>query len=407
MRVLLPLARWLLVCGLLVAAPAQADFSVETGAGDVVDVRVFPGESGQPLFIWLVDEYGHHQAHDDQMAALAETGAEVWQVDLLESYFLERTSRNVRELSGAGIGRLIREAVARGHDSVTVVGAERMAVPVLRGVHVWQQAPDSTAIRVGAVLFYPNLYAGTPVAGEEPELLPIAGATTLPVFILQPEEGANRWRLPEMLGALDRHRPNTYTYLIPGVRDWFYLHTDDPTPREAELQKRLPTLLRRAAERLADSPQPASAREPESRPESTPRAVGLVPIEERPEAPDFTLPATRGGEVSLADYRGRVTLVNFWATWCPSCVEEIPSMNRLAARFDEDEFAIVSVNFKQSRETVADFLDQVTVDFPVLLDRDGKVSQQWQVFSFPSSFLVDRQGRVRYSVNSGILWDKS
>ena len=82
-------------------------------------------------------------------------------------------------------------------------------------------------------------------------------------------------------------------------------------------------------------------------------------------------------------------------------------MNALAGRYDPADFRIVSVNFQEGSEQVAAFLRRVDVDFPVLLDSDGQVSAQWRVFAFPSSFLLDREGRVRYSVNSAIPWDEA
>jgi thiol-disulfide isomerase/thioredoxin len=104
---------------------------------------------------------------------------------------------------------------------------------------------------------------------------------------------------------------------------------------------------------------------------------------------------------------GQVTLVNFWATWCPPCIHEIPSMNRLAAAYPPGTFEIVSVNFKEDPAHVSDFLKRVDVAFPVLLDRDGEAATRWKVFAFPSSFLVDRAGRIRYSVNTAIEWDSA
>lgn len=80
-------------------------------------------------------------------------------------------------------------------------------------------------------------------------------------------------------------------------------------------------------------------------------------------------------------------------------------MNRLATSYDPDKFEIVSVNFKERPETIAEFLKKVKVDFPVLIDRDGKVSSKYEIFAFPSSFLIDTSGNLRYSVNAAIEWD--
>jgi hypothetical protein len=81
-------------------------------------------------------------------------------------------------------------------------------------------------------------------------------------------------------------------------------------------------------------------------------------------------------------------------------------MNRLAARYVPADFRIMSINFREGAALVQAFMHRVAVDFPVLLDEDGRTSRDWRVFAFPSSFLMDRAGRVRYSVNSAIAWDE-
>ncbi len=80
-------------------------------------------------------------------------------------------------------------------------------------------------------------------------------------------------------------------------------------------------------------------------------------------------------------------------------------MNRLAESFDKNQFEIVSVNFKENPKTIAAFLKKVQVDFPVLIDLDGRVSANYEIFSFPSSFLIDADGKIQYSVNTAIEWD--
>jgi thiol-disulfide isomerase/thioredoxin len=100
-----------------------------------------------------------------------------------------------------------------------------------------------------------------------------------------------------------------------------------------------------------------------------------------------------------------VVLLNFWATWCPPCVEEIPSLNRLQKRFANQDLRIISIDFRETPQQMAAFLQLIPVNFPVLLDQDGLTSMAWQVFSFPSSFIIDRNGQIRYSANRAISWD--
>ncbi|WP_316367208.1 TlpA family protein disulfide reductase [Candidatus Thiodiazotropha sp. CDECU1] len=109
--------------------------------------------------------------------------------------------------------------------------------------------------------------------------------------------------------------------------------------------------------------------------------------------------------MDLRSLKDQVVLVNFWATWCPPCVEEIPSLNRLQENYPNQQVRIVSVDYRESPKEIEAFLEQIPVDFPVLMDRDGLTSLAWRVFSFPSSFIVDRQGRIRYSANRALNWD--
>ena len=122
-------------------------------------------------------------------------------------------------------------------------------------------------------------------------------------------------------------------------------------------------------------------------------------------APKLALRDLQGEPRRLDEFRGRVILLNFWATWCPPCVEEIPSLNRLAERYTGDAFAVISVDYRETQEAIAKFTSRVPVHFPILLDLNGRSSLDWKVFSFPSSFLLDRQGRIRYSVNRAIDWE--
>ncbi len=124
-------------------------------------------------------------------------------------------------------------------------------------------------------------------------------------------------------------------------------------------------------------------------------------------APDFTLPDLDGKPVKLSDYRGRVVLVNFWATWCPPCRREMPSMERLSQRFKGQPFTILAVNQQEDPEQVFVFTGQIdpAPDFPILFDRNSTVSKAWDVLGLPASFIVDRQGRVVYRAMGGREFD--
>jgi thiol-disulfide isomerase/thioredoxin len=120
--------------------------------------------------------------------------------------------------------------------------------------------------------------------------------------------------------------------------------------------------------------------------------------------PALVLKDLDGREHRLADYKGKVVVVNFWATWCEPCRDEMPSFNRLKARLGDAPFAIVAVNMAEGEARIGEFLKKVPVDFPVLLDRDGSVSKAWRARLLPYTVVLDPQQRIRYTALGELDW---
>ncbi len=101
--------------------------------------------------------------------------------------------------------------------------------------------------------------------------------------------------------------------------------------------------------------------------------------------------------------KGKVLLVNFWATWCPPCVEELPSIQNARDTFDQDHFEVVSVNVGEKVADIKAFLEKlsVTLTFPIVVDEKLSVYADWQVSPLPTTFLVDRTGKIRYQALGG------
>lgn len=122
--------------------------------------------------------------------------------------------------------------------------------------------------------------------------------------------------------------------------------------------------------------------------------------------PALALRDLEGRQHRLADYRGKVVLINFWATWCEPCREEMPSMNRLRASLAGRPFEVLAVNLAESEPRIRRFMEQVPLDFPVLLDRDSSVAKAWKARLLPASFLVGPDGRIAYSQVGELDWSK-
>jgi peroxiredoxin len=114
-------------------------------------------------------------------------------------------------------------------------------------------------------------------------------------------------------------------------------------------------------------------------------------------APEFLLKTINGGSVNLADLRGKVVMVHFWATWCPPCVEEIPTLDKLYRSLAGKDFMMLAVSEDEGGAgAVASFLQQNRLNLPVLLDNNGDVARLYGTYKLPETYIVDRQGVVRY-----------
>jgi peroxiredoxin len=123
------------------------------------------------------------------------------------------------------------------------------------------------------------------------------------------------------------------------------------------------------------------------------------------EAPDFTLPDVEGRPVRLRELRGKLVLLNFWATWCPPCRLEMPSMERLYQTFKQTDFAMLAVSIdRQGVQVVKPFMEELKLTFPALLDSKMEIARQYGLRGLPTTYLIDRDGRLIGAAVGGRDW---
>jgi peroxiredoxin len=116
----------------------------------------------------------------------------------------------------------------------------------------------------------------------------------------------------------------------------------------------------------------------------------------RDNAPDFTLKSLAGGNLRLEEYRGQVVLINFWASWCGPCRQEMPLLDRLHHRYEDTGFAVLGVNVEGQVAPAQEIVDETNVTFPILIDEAQSVSEMYDLKAMPSTVVIDRDGVVRY-----------
>ena len=399
-------------------------FSLNAFAKESLSVEVLEEEltvdryqaKGDQLVLFISTGFGMPERIDDISAEVAKLGVEFWHIDLVENLFLPRATSTFREMDGSYVAGLIAKANKITGKNITVMTRAYASIPVLRGIRKWQQQQVSLQNKLtneakndtylnGVILLSPELYSKVPDLGLDPIFVPVASASNIPVVFFQSGSRGNRWQMDKVVTELQKGGAQVYAKLFPGVTGIFY--EADNAPETKKLIKNLPREIVRANQLLLRTPTPLEPaqinvvqEEKENKLDSSLRQFKGNPV-----PPSLDLSTASGERARHADYRGKVTLVNFWASWCGPCVEEIPSLNRLRGEMKGSPFELISVDYAEDEKAIRAFMKEVDVDFPVLLDTNGKVSAQWNVVVFPSTFVIGPDGQIVYGVKGGIHWD--
>lgn len=403
---------WLpLVIG-AVPIPATAELlQLELPDGQQLEVTRF-GNDTELTFLWLPSERGFTPAHHQHARALAEQGYQVWLADLHGSYFVQPGRASISQFPLDHLVALIDAVLAGTSGKLVLVSSERGAQLALVAAREWQlRNPGNPAIS-GIVLTHAHLYSARPEPGKAAQYLPVVRATNLPVYLLAAQYSTKSSRLQELAAALRTGGSTVYTQLLPGVQGGFATRAaEDGSAADAAARQTYANTLSRAANllRQVSTPDQAAVSDQDT------RSVGsgsnsdsvLTPLDPVLAAPALVLDDLHGGSFNLFEHRGQVVLVNFWASWCKPCVAEIPSLRRLDASLAGEDFRIVTVNVGEEATRIERFLQQVQVELPVLMDYDASISKGWMIYVYPSSYLVDRQGNIRYAYLGAMEWDST
>lgn len=385
------------------ASSAARDLRLPNGVDVPVTVHA---ATGSLLFLWLPSGYGSQSAEAPLARELARRGIEVWQADVLEGRLLPPLESSLEQVPAEDVALLIDAAAKTGKRVLLVASARASLLALAAGQHWLANRPRTPEQLAGVILLHPNLYVGPPAPGRDAEYHAGVARNRLPVFIFQPEQSPWRWRLAPTRAELEKSGAAVYSWLLTDVRDRFYFRPD-ATEGESIASRRLAVMLHAAAGQLAATALAAASTRPaQAAGKSTAGARGLQAYRGDPAPPPLALTTLDGRRVDLQALRGKVVLVNFWASWCPPCVHEMPSMQRLKDKLAGRPFEILAVNMGESEREVRAFLrDRVQVDFPIPMDRDGRALRDWRVFVFPTSFVLDADGRIRLGVFGEIEWD--
>ena len=402
----------LLVLGLCTLAPVgaqiQSEQTVVSEAGYDIPTEVIHAQRVQRRLVWLPSEFGISPRQTPTAQALAGAGTEVWLPDLHGALFIPPGRYSFVGLDPQVIIGLIK-AAGRDGKPLYLMAPGRAAAQALVAIRQWQQNELPGKVRLaGAILFHPKLYQHTPQGSEPAEFLPVARASNIPIYLFQPQNAAAFWRLGETVDTLASGGAPVFMHRLYGVSDGFNLRTET-RPGEEAMTARLPGLLSNAMDLLGYyGGTPATAAplaQANVGPEEETRHELLRPVASPQPAPALKLPTLKNTLFDLDKHRGKAVLVNFWATWCPPCVKELPSLDRLQSALQAEGLEVAAVAVGEPADKVSGFLADKPHGFPVLLDAKGNAFTRWRAYAFPTSMILDRKHRIRYAVFGALEWD--
>jgi len=410
------LVTWALVLALTFGT-AGAGTRVEIALPSGLDMQVlqYPA-GGERLLIWVPSKRGVRRGNEAFGETVQGQDIDHWLLDLHGSYLVPKSAQAYETFEPRHVADIIDAAVQQGWSEIIVGGESRGAALAMQAARLWQlDHPGNTAVR-GLLLFHPYLIAGQPLAGDLAELLPIASATNLPTYVVQPELNTKYLLSRTVLEHLESGGAPVYMHVIADVRGGYHVRDPDRLrPAELIARRQLGSLTRNAIESLLDLPTPTRAAVPvipatKSGNNGT-RVVAdaetpLARVSE-PRTLPLLLPDQDGRPFDLETLRGQIVMVNFWATWCAPCVKEIASLVRLGDHFEGRPFRIVAVNLNEPATKVSDFfhLRDIVPNFDTLFDHDGEAARKWRVYAVPSTYLLDANQVLRYGHRGAKRWD--
>lgn len=391
----------------LFAEEIQTEVQVNVSSGSEISVTLFKVETPKAVLLWIPTEYGIRGRETSTALALNKKGIEVWLADLHSSYFIPKGRRSYNEIKAADISNLIIKASNNKKREVTLFATGRAAPLVLKATRKLQLKKETRSIVKSAIFFHPNFYAGSAEAGKNIEYVPITYASNLAIYIVQPALSGKRYQLNTLEKHLKSGGSDIIKQILPNTGDGFNVRQPD-NKTEIKFYKKTPSIISNAIKLLKsyDKPRVASTlTDADLNTKVSSLKTGLQLYKGNITNLYLDFIDLNNKRHTLKDHKGEVLLINFWATWCPPCVKELPSLNRLQKKINNKNFNILAVNIGEETNTVKKFLSKMDIKFPVLSDPLAESVEPWKLIAFPSSFVIDKHGTIRYGLFGGLEWD--
>lgn len=380
-------------------------FSASVLAKGDLQFATYEADAPKALVLWLPSERGVLPQEQTYAQQLAQKGTTVWMPDFFESYFLPIAPSSLLKVPMAEVGEVIKQFVKTQPELPHyIMTSNRTAALVLKW---WVEEPRSN---LGVVLINPNTFVSTPEPGQTAQYWPEVQRVNAPIYILQAELSPWRWHISSLVETLEAGGSDVFMQMQHKLRDRYYFRKDASEfekDRAKDLVKELqlamqllkPSLKQQRVSAAGEKSVVTEVKVPE-------RRVGMQ-VYQGSQQRSLQLQDLDNQLVDLQAQKGKVVLLNFWASWCPPCVHEMPSMEGLKNQLKGQPFEILAVNLAEERVDIQQFKKEHQLTFTILLDSLGSAVQEWQVFAYPSSYVIDKKGKIRYALFGSYDWQQA
>jgi len=388
---------------------AQSSTSWLAEVSDEVEIPIDVFGESQKLIIWLPSKKGIRSEVRIIQEQLPLLGYEVWAADLHEAYYAPLGREGISYFKPNDISELIKLALTKGKTSVSIFTTGRTVPVAMKALRVAQKQFLNDKRITGLMMLHPYLYSQRPTMGKDAIYSPITYSFNLPLHLFSPEYSTKFARVDELKKKLETGGANVYVEKLMGVGGGFHArHSDELSDLSVSYKISMPMMMHKAIKKMQKLPSPSEIMSMTKSAEDLSFKASLPnlqPYTGNQNLKNINLLNTLGTKTNLEKYRGKTVLVNFWASWCGPCVKEIPSLVRLKKSLSNYPFEILAVNIGEDIDAIKKFMKPFNVNFPVLLDPNSTLVKPWKLYAYPSNFLIDEKGVVKYAYYGALEWD--
>ena len=408
-RILLSL---LLGIGFVLPVWGQIQETIELNDGEleVPITRYAAFAENSPIVVWLPSSRGVSTKQSITATALGDIDIETWVVDLHLAYFVDAGRSSVKAFMPQDIAQLIKLAAKRSGREVYLIATGRVAKPALEAIALIQQQAQERNVASnigGLILFHPFLTLPGAEPGTKEIFMPVAINSTIPIYFIQPSISTRQWRSQDAVSILQSNGSAVFFHAMQGVAAGYHLRPDeDMSELDFAQRAKLPKDIEAAINLLSTQAKP-----PAPKPvllansAGSKKKYGLNRLENRT-AHLLGLANLKAKTIAIDYARNPVTLVSFWASWCEPCIKELPSLKRLHEAYGDKGLHVVTVNVGETADEIKQTVQKFGMqDYTNLLDPEGIEMKAWNVYGFPTNFIVDAKGRLPYASFGGVEWD--